>query len=238
MSRTIALHFAAAWVLFLAASAAPRLLGLAGLGAWLESVPWLEHFIVKSVLLGLALAAMARDGRGWREFGFRRPETWRRKLLWAGVGLGLGASLLILATPARGMGVMFERFTLLAMVLSVWVYSSVTEEIFARGWFQGALAHRGEGDARSASAIVAASAVLFGSMHLSLLRVGADAWTVGIVVVATTLLGWAAAVARRQSGSLGPAILVHVLFNVGGFVAGVLFAIATIARTGKPPELP
>ena len=238
MKRRIALYFAAAWGMFLLASAAPRLLGVVGLRPWLDSVPWLAHFIVKTVLLALALAAMASDRRGWREFGFRRSRPWRKRLLWAGPGLGLLASLVILATPARGMSVMFEGFGFVALVLSVWIYSSVTEEIFTRGWYQGVLTRPGDGAAPPQSAIIASSAILFGSMHLSLLWVGADLWTVAIVVVATTLLGWAAAVARQRSGSLMPAILVHVLFNVGGFVAGVLYAIATIARTGKPPVLP
>ena len=233
MNRRIAVHFAAAWAMFLVASAAPHLLGLAGLQPWLDSVPWLSHFIVKTVLLGLSLAAMARDGRGLREFGFRRSRPWRKRLLWAGMGLGLLSSLLILLTPALGMAVMFEGYSFVALVLSVWIYSSVTEEIFTRGWYQGAVS----GDAPP-SAVIASSAILFGSIHLSLLWVGADLWTVAIVVAATTLLGWAAATARHQSGSVLPAIVVHVLFNVGGFIAGVFFAIATIARTGKPPVLP
>ena len=95
----------------------------------------------------------------------------------------------------------------------------------------------GEIDAGSHNAAIASSAILFGSMHLSLLWIGADLWTVAIIVACTSLLGWAAAVARHQSGSLIPAILVHVLFNVGGFIAALIYTIVTVTRTGKPPVM-
>jgi membrane protease YdiL (CAAX protease family) len=243
MNRRIALYFAAGWAIFLVASASPYLLARVGLQAWLDSIPWLSHFIVKTVLAGLAVAAMACEGRPPAAFGFRGASPWRRRLLLAGLGSGVVASLLVLVTPARGMTGLFAGFGLVALVLSIWIYSSVTEEIFTRGWYQSAVMPVGDvGDvgevgAGSRSAAIASSAILFGSMHLSLLWMGADLWTVAIIVTVTGLLGWAAAVARHQSGSLIPAILVHVLFNVGGFIAGVIYAIVTIARTGNPPVM-
>jgi membrane protease YdiL (CAAX protease family) len=234
MRRRIGVYFAAGWGMFLAASAAPHLLGRAGLGPLLESVPWLSHFIVKTVLVALALGAMAYHGRSARAFGFRRAGPWPRRLLLAGFGLGLLASVLVLVTPARGMSGMFEGYGLLALILGIWIYSSVTEEIFVRGWYQTAAAAASEGEGRSRSEAIASSAILFGSMHLSLFQAGADVWTVFIIVVFTTLLGWGAAVARERSSSVVPAILVHVLFNVGGFVAGVIYTVASIVRSGGP----
>jgi membrane protease YdiL (CAAX protease family) len=236
MNRRIVLHFGVAWLLFLVASAAPGLLGHIGLQPWLDGVPWLRQFIVKTVLVGLAFAAMARDGRPLSSFGFRRSSPWPRRLLLAGFGLGLLSTLLVIVTPAHGMTALFKGFGVLALVLSIWIYSSVTEEIFTRGWFQSAVSPAVD-SGEAPDAAVVASALLFGSMHLSLLWMGADLWTVAIIVVATTLLGRAAAVARRRSGSLVPAILVHVLFNVGGFVAGAAYTIQAMARTGKPPVM-
>ena len=148
-----------------------------------------------------------------------------------GMGFGLLATILVLVTPALGMSALFEGFGFLGMVLSVWLYSSVTEEIFTRGWYQGAVTPPDEAPAASGRAAVVSSAILFGSMHLSLVWMGADPWTVAIIVAGTTLLGLAAAIARHQSASLVPPILVHVLFNVGGFVAGVVHTVVTMTRT-------
>jgi membrane protease YdiL (CAAX protease family) len=237
MNRRIALYFAAAWCIFLVASISPHLLGRVGLQPWLDAVPWLGHFIVKTVLVGLAFAAMAYDGRPPAAFGFRRSLPWRRRLLLAGLGSGVLASVLVLVSPARGMSALFEGFGFVALVLSIWIYSSVTEEVFTRGWYQSAVMPAGEIEAASRHPAIISSAILFGSMHLSLLWMGADLWTVAIIVTASSLLGWVAAVARHQSGSLIPAILVHMLFNVGGFIAGVLYVIVTIARTGNPPAM-
>jgi membrane protease YdiL (CAAX protease family) len=238
VNRRIARYFAVAWGIFLVATFSPDVLARLGLQPLLDSVPWLRHFIIKTVLVGLAFVAMAYEGRPLPEFGFRRSLPWRRRLLLAGFGLGALASVLVLVTPARGMTAVLEGFGFVALVLSIWIYSSITEEIFTRGWYQSAVmpvGPVGEIGAATQNAVIASSAILFGSMHLSLLWTGTDLWTVVIIVTLTTLLGWAAAAARHKSGSLIPAILVHVLFNIGGFVAGLIYAVIVIARTGQPP---
>jgi membrane protease YdiL (CAAX protease family) len=127
----------------------------------------------------------------------------------------------------------------LGVVIWIWLYSSLTEEVFARGWFQGALSPW-DGTTvrvfgRQVALPVVASALLFGAMHLALIGRGADAWTTVIIVVFTTSLGWVTAECRYRSGSLVPAILTHVCFNVGGFLAAVILAIGTSLITGRPP---
>ena len=41
-----------------------------------------------------------------------------------------------------------------------------------------------------------------------------------------------------STGSLRPAIAAHVLFNVGGVVAGVIYAVMHLIATGRPPSPP
>lgn len=59
-------------------------------------------------------------------------------------------------------------------------------------------------------------------MHLSLIG-KVDAPHVAVIVAFTNLLGLAAGVVRERSGGLVPAISIHVLFNVGGMLGGILF---------------
>jgi len=70
-----------------------------------------------------------------------------------------------------------------ALVLWVWLFSSISEEVLCRGLLQSMLA---EVDAR-----IAISALFFGAMHLSLFLRGAPASTVLILVFWTSVLaGW------------------------------------------------
>ena len=104
----------------------------------------------------------------------------------------------------------------------VWIVSSVSEEIFVRGWFQSTLAQRGVGQ----RAAVLLSGALFGAMHLSLLRADVEPASVAVIVTFTFLLGLVCAYVRATRDSLVPAILAHVGFNVGGLVGGAMVMIA------------
>lgn len=212
----------------------PRLLARTGVGDFFEAHPTAPHFIVKTILLAFTLAAIwisgRISGRDWGDYGFRRA-TGARWLRAVGLGglLGAVATAGILLTPAQGVPGL-KSFGLLGLVLSVWFYSSVTEELFVRGWLQSALQHATPEGASS----VVISGIFFGSMHLSLLLAGADWWTVVILVTTTALLGLQTASLRRRTDSLLPPIAAHVAFNVGGLAAGILVNIVAIARTGAP----
>jgi membrane protease YdiL (CAAX protease family) len=236
-TRTIAL-FALAWLVFAVTSAAPVALAGTRLGALLDAHPTLPHFITKTLLVVFVVLGVAFDrGRSWSDYGFRAPV--RRTAWWRVIGVGglLGAlaAAAILLTPAQGMTRFLGSFGFLGLVLSIWLYSSVTEEVFVRGWFQ-TVADRGQRVSfagRSVGGSVLASALLFGSLHLSLLSMGSDALTVVIIVTATTLLGLAAARFREQYQSVVPSVVTHISFNVGGFVAGVIINTVSMVATGK-----
>jgi len=194
--------------------------------------------VLKAALLAVSLLLMLASGCGWRAYGFRRPQTdpprklrWRRVVA-SGALLGALATIAILASPAQGMNLM-ESATLPQLVLAIWIWSTVTEEIFVRGWVQSSVRDDGDGFLGNGlftgrlSAPVLTGALLFGAMHLSLFLRGTDGWTVTIIVLATTLLGLMAGLYRETSGSLVPAIVCHGAFNVVGFVAGVLWMITT-----------
>lgn len=216
--------FVAALLIFAAIVGAWASLDRLGLVAGLP--PWSEQAAVKSALLVTSLALMAFDRRRrMADYGFRRPAMparWARPVLLGGA-LGAAATILVLTTPAAGMQSVLRGYDLLDIVIWIWLLSTFAEEVFTRGWFQ-TIVEAQEG-LRPA---VLASGIVFGALHLSLLFRDTDLWTVVIIVSSTSLLGWVAAAARGSSRSLWPAVAAHLAFNVGGTVAGIAFAIASM----------
>ena len=131
-----------------------------------------------------------------------------------------------------------SSYGLAGMVLWICFISSTVEEVFCRGWFQSLVAGTGESASRSerTGAAVWWSAALFGTMHLPLLFAGIDTAAVVVIVLSVTALGYVCATARARTGSLRPAIAAHVLFNVGGVLAGIIYTIAYRIATGHLPS--
>lgn len=197
---------------------------------------WLPHAVLKTGLILVSLLAMALDRRrDFAGFGFRRPTGVRwRVVVGAGLLLGMASTTILWLSPAAGMQKLFEGYGFAGIVLWVWLYSSLSEEIFVRGWFQTLAAGDRAPDACGRAEI--ASAVLFGSMHLTLLLRDVDVLTVVIIVISTTTLGWFAARFRTASGSLLPPFVTHVSFNVGGVLAGILLTLWSMVTGGSVPR--
>ena len=228
-------------LVFVAAAFSPNLLTQLGADSVFDSARWLPYFVVKTNLIIASLLLIVLTGRSFAQSGFRSPVAevrWGQLVLF-GLGLGAVATILILSTPARGMPWLIRDLGFVGVVIWIWFYSSLSEEIFLRGWFQSALSPWEDAVfrvlGRDVKVPVLASGLLFGAMHLTLPVQGADAWTTAIIVLFTTSLGWVAADIRHRSGSLAPAVLVHVCFNVGGFLAGVAVTIGTSIFTGQLP---
>lgn len=198
--------------------------------------PWARQAVIQGLMAAIAIGAMATSRRPWSEWGFRRPAPpWGHFLLW-GLALGAASSGVILALGLRGMRERLAAYGLPGIVLWIWVISSVVEELFCRGWFQ-TLAGDGEDDATGerARAAVPWSAALFGAMHLPLLFGSIELAATVVIVVSVTALGYVCATARARTGSLLPTIAAHVMFNVGGLLAGVIYTIGYRVTTGHMP---
>ena len=179
-------------------------------------------FITHSVMLGLSLAIVAVFFPGrFSDFGFTRG-TYRFKpsiLLWVLPTAAL--SLMSLLAPGRsGSMPVLDGRTELQLLLFVWIYASICEEVLTRGLLQTLISNV----AGSAPAVgrfsmpVIVSGLFFGAMHLVLIDSMGPAAVVPIVLAA--LLGFLAAWYREATGSLAPAVIVHVPFNVGGMLPG------------------
>ena len=202
--------------------------------------PWSSQAVQQGLMTLVALVAMRASGRRLAEFGFRRPEPATGRFVLWGLVLGMTSAGIMMGLGLTGMRARLATYGLPGMVLWIWLVSSVVEEIFVRGWFQSLVAGAAEDDPRGerARAAVFWSAALFGTMHLFLLFGGVGIATVAVIVPSVTALGLVCATARARTGSLRPAIAAHVAFNVGGFVAGVIYGIAYRVTTGQlPPAL-
>lgn len=210
-----------------------------GLGAAVRVLasggPDLAQPALKLLLLLLSMVAARAMKLGWRDLGFRRPQTARwLKAVAGGLALGSVATLGMRLSGTAGLGRLLQGYSFLQLVAVIWILSSVSEEVLLRGWFQAATL--GGDQARVSMEQLLPSAVLFGTLHVGLLFVGVDALTVALLLPPLLALGLLTAWLRARTGSLYPAIAAHVAFNVGGVLGGMVYVILYRATTGQMPS--
>lgn len=189
------------------------------------SSAWLSTgTMTQAAMLAVSVALMLGLSKGkLGEYGFRMPTTAQFKsafvfgsIVAVAVQVVLAVMWRLLPTSGGHPGVAGSSF--LQIVITVWVIASICEEVFLRGLIQGFLMPLKDlgktlfGLRLSLPVITAA--LLFGAMHIMLLTMGADGSLVTGIVVSATVLGLVAGYYRERTGSLIPAILIHMLFNV------------------------
>jgi len=131
---------------------------------------------------------------------------------------GLGLLL-----PIRGFEFM-ESYSLLQVIIFIWIYASISEEFLTRGLIQGYLAPLIKYKIRifnfHISVPVLVAALFFGLMHLGLLTTNTSTFTVFFVVFFAIIVGIIAGYYREKTESIIPAILIHMLFNVWSTILG------------------
>jgi membrane protease YdiL (CAAX protease family) len=184
-------------------------------------------FFFKLYMILLSLGIMVGLGKGdLAPFGFRRAAgihwgamAWRSSAVLAASFL---LFLVIINVNSRITGkalVGFPDEALANTILSVWIWSSLAEEIFTRGLLQSfldPLRHlRCTFGKLPISLPVVVSALLFSAMHLTLFRLLSPVFVAGILLN-TFVMGLVASYYRERSGSLLPPVLIHVAANVIG----------------------
>ena len=213
-----------------------------GITALVAAIPGLEqraiHAILKLSLIALTLGVVAAR-RGWHDFGLRRAPLFRG---WAGP-YALGCLVMIVATAVMivigASHPMASKLSLRQVALEVWLLSSVAEELFVRGLVQHGCNPPGTTleQQRDLRGPVIASALLFGAMHAPLIWRGAGVVGGLILVATTTIVGYVAASMRQRSGSVHPAIALHIAANVCA-IPGTMLGIAMVwLLTGELPAL-
>ncbi len=117
-------------------------------------------------------------------------------------------------------------FSFFENVIYIWFLASIAEEVLTRGLIQGYLSPLKHIGIRFfkyyISLPILVGALFFGAMHLMLLSMGVDIYSVMNIVVFGTLLGLIAGYQKEKTNSLIPAIIVHLCFNVGGSLLSVI----------------
>lgn len=114
-----------------------------------------------------------------------------------------------------------EQKSIIQLILTIWIWSSLCEEVLVRGLVQSFiqnLQHIKHIKLFKLSIPVILSGLFFGSMHLSLINAGMGAWFITFTVFNTTVLGLVAAYYREKTESLIPAFWVHFLGNFVGSI--------------------
>lgn len=196
---------------------------------FIRSITFLRRTSRHSTMLLLSLGLILLVSRGrLAGYGFR----WSRQIPFAKIiafslllslAGNLAAHIFDLA-PKRVFG--FAAQPLLDKMVYLWVWSSISEEVFTRGFVQGYLdpfRHIGiKIQSLFLSLPVITGALVFGGMHFILLTFGLEFFRVLYLVILTTLLGLYAGYQKERTNSLVAAVIIHLFFNMGGSLYGLL----------------
>jgi len=171
-----------------------------------------------------------------KDYGFNKPEKLRYvRFLLVSAGIIIGAFIVgqflfngILRNlfPSENLGGGFPKTgSVLEMILTVWIWSSICEEVLTRGLIQGFMKFQTNIKFLRLSLPVWISGIFFGMMHLSLLKMNMDPWFVSFIVFNTTTIGLLAAYYREKTKSIYPAIFVHILANVIGSLPAIIMGV-------------
>jgi membrane protease YdiL (CAAX protease family) len=188
-----------------------------------------NFYLREGVAFGIAIIVLSLAiiiaGRGkYDTFGFTKPRGFRPMTplliaLIAGAGSTVLGSLLKLKSPD-----ILGNMTFPQIILSIWIVASIYEEMVVRGFIQGTLdiilRNSGEYRLLGMSLPVLISGIFFGLSHLMLFSMGATVGFVLIVVTFATVIGLTTAYYKEKTGSLLSAILIHMVANIAGGVAG------------------
>lgn len=204
---------------------------------------WFGQVLLKAILIVLSVIGIRYVLKiSLKDAGFRKAVIKMKKwnIVLSGMVLGGLATVLIFFTPAKGIP-LTKQLNILEFLLVIIVWSSLSEEIFLRGFIQPYLKpfeHKKVNILNNSISVpVLTCALVFSAMHLSLLFVGADYYTVSFTLLTTFLLGLLAGAYREKYGSVIPSVITHMSFNIGGIIAGIIIAILYKILTGELPQL-
>jgi membrane protease YdiL (CAAX protease family) len=210
------------------------LCGVVGLGSLIRSIgPQIgcetvvaRHYLLKTIMLLLSFGLWAAMRRPWAEMGICGGQRVSGKGRWIALACGsmILAAVLMILTGSRHP--LLKDIPFVQIVLSVWLLSSVAEEVAIRGVLQSwIMLGSAVADSHANRVATAFSAGTFALMHAPLMWSGAGIVGGGILVLATLGAGLACAVLRSRSGSLLLPILAHVLANVLAPIGGIAGAL-------------
>ena len=203
--------FASAFMAIIGTGFIPESIG------FFAEIPFLTHSGML-VLSTLTIWFLAKGKLS--DYGFKKPiDVDLARIIMLAVSVGIIVAL-FRSVLAGGWGGSAEDSFSIQVIIGIWIYASIAEEVLTRGLIQGHLKPlAGKGltvsDARI-SVPVLIGALFFGLMHIAMVTLGVDIVSVAATVVSAFIVGIIAGYYCEKTESLAPAILVHMLFNVTG----------------------
>ncbi len=193
---------------------------------WLANI-WSANIISLVVSLIISMLLMMALSRGKiSTYGFKISGNLRLKRTIL-IGLGAGFILNVIGSfLPTGSNPAVADFSFFQVVIFIWIFASLYEEVISRGLVQSFLSPLMKYGFTvfelRISLPVLIGALFFASIHLALLTLGTDPLLVIITVLFAFVLGIIAGYFREITGSLVPAIIVHMLFNISANLADSL----------------
>lgn len=196
-----------------------------------------KNIVMKFFMLIFSLSLILVVNRGsLKDYGFNKPDKMKYiRLLLVSSGIIIAAFVIgailfnvVLRNlfPLENTAIGFPKGgSIVEMILTVWIWSSICEEVLTRGLLQGFMKYQANIKFLKLSLPVWISGMFFGAMHLSLLKMNMDVWFVSFIVFNATSLGLLAAYYREKTKSIYPAIFIHFLANVIGSLPAIIMGV-------------
>jgi membrane protease YdiL (CAAX protease family) len=190
-------------------------------GIWLKagsSFVWLSAAMTHSIMWILSIFMIVLFSRGKiSEYGFTKGSF----RLTGGIFLWVipTAILSVIGFIASRSGVEVKGglgYSPLQTVIFVWIYATISEEIFTRGLLQSYLIPLSSYRINLSKKLNLSLPVIFSGLYFGMMHIVAIKRMGPPVILFTTLLGLVAGYYREKTKSLIPAIIIHALFNIGG----------------------
>jgi membrane protease YdiL (CAAX protease family) len=164
---------------------------------FLTEIPFLTH----SGMLVLSTLVIWFLSKGkLSDYGFKKPiDVDLARIIMLAVSVGIIVAI-FRSFLAGGWGGSAEDSFSVQIIIGIWLYASIVP--------------------------VLVGALFFALMHIAMVTLGVDLVSVAATVISAFVVGIIAGYYCEKTGSLAPAILVHMLFNVTGslvlFLSGLL----------------
>ena len=195
-----------------------------------STTPWLGPLYMHTTMLVMSVLLMLALSKGKiLSYGFKWIRTSDLKsVAILSFGIGTVGALILALLPSQETAT-FEEFTFLQTVIFVWIYASICEEILTRGLIQGYLApfvdHCIGVFKLRLSLPVIVGALFFSLIHIMPLGASLGIYKLIVFLLFATILGVIAGYYREKTGSLVPAVIVHMMFNISGSLVDFLVGI-------------
>ncbi|MFH1335133.1 MAG: CPBP family intramembrane glutamic endopeptidase [Candidatus Zixiibacteriota bacterium] len=182
------------------------------------SPPWLPAAITHLIMWVLSILIIVLLSRGNpAEYGFTKGDF----RLTGGIFLWVvpTAILSTLGFIASRSGVELKGglgYSPFQTIIFVWIYATVSEEIFTRGLLQSYLIPLTKYGIDLSKGLRLSLPVIFSGLYFGMMHIVAIKKMGPPVILLTTLLGLVAGYYREKTKSLIPAMIIHSLFNIGG----------------------